>query len=73
MKPSTREVTRGKLESFAASAQVARDLFESYLSKPPNSAEKQEVCDRLLKVLETIRRNCDGLVEGIKIAVAEDA
>ena len=72
MKTITMEVTRGKFESFAGSTQVARDLFESYLSKPPNTEEKQEVCDRLFKVLRTMRRNCDGLIKDVNSAVAED-
>ena len=73
MKTITIEVTRGHFESFASSAQVARDLFETYLAKPPNTKEKQEVCDRLFKVLKTMRRNCDSLIKDLNSAVAEDA
>jgi len=73
MKPLTVEVMRGKLESFVSTAQRASELFESYLSQPPNSAEKKKDRERLMTVLTTIKSRHEGLMAGLKEAMKEDA
>jgi len=72
MRPLTREFMRGRFESLVCSAQAARDLFETYLSKDENSPEKQEVRDRLFGVLTAIKRTYRDLSKSLKKAVKED-
>ena len=73
MKALTREVMRGKLESFASSAQRAGELFESYLSQPPNSTEQHKDRERLLRVLGTMKSRYEGLMAGLEEALKEDS
>jgi hypothetical protein len=63
---------RGRFESLVCSAQAARDLFETYLSKDDGSPEKQEARDRLFKVLKTTKRTYRDLFKSLKQAVKED-
>ena len=72
MTPLTREVTRGKLESFASTAQTARELFELYLSEPAGSEKKKKASERLFTVLATLGERHGGLVQGLKEAMTED-
>jgi len=72
MEPLTREVMRGKLESFASSAQTARELFELYLSEPAGSEKKKKASERLFTVLGTLGERHGGLVAGFKEVMAED-
>ncbi len=63
---------RGRFESLCSVAQAASDVFESYLSRPPNSPEKQKERDRLFGVLKATKKTYDDLLKSLKEAVKED-
>ena len=72
MKPLTVEFMRGRFEALVGTTQAAKDLFESYLSGPAGSPDKQQDYDRLLKVLATIKERHGDLLKSLKKAVKED-
>jgi len=72
MKPLTTEFMRGRFESLCSTAQAASDVFESYLSRAPNSPEKQKERDRLFSDLKATKKTYDDLLKSLKEAVKED-
>ncbi len=72
MKPLKTEFMRGRFESQCSVAQAARDVFENYLSQPPNSPEKQKDRDRLFGVLKATKKAYDDLLKSLKKALKED-
>jgi len=72
MKPLTTEFMRGRFESLCSTAQAAGEVFENYLSRAPNSPEKQKDYDRLFGVLKAIKKTYDDLLKSLKEAVKED-
>ena len=63
---------RGRFESLCGTAQAAGEVFESYLSQPTNSPEKQKERDRLFGVLKATKKTYDDLLKSLKEAVKED-